>query len=139
MMEFYPMPMFLKLPARDIQTSMKWYKQVLDFSSIFELPGSDGNTVMAHLRGEKYQDIMLVAQANLEARAGDAVICFASNDVDKIFERATLARGKIVEGPVNRPWNARELVMLDPDGYVITVSTVIDRSMAFDEVIDNVP
>lgn len=94
---------------------------------------------MAHLRGEKYQDIMLVAQANLEARAGDAVICFASNDVDKIFERATLARGKIVEGPVNRPWNARELVMLDPDGYVITVSTVIDRSMAFDEVIDNVP
>lgn len=58
-MEAYPMPLFVKLSVNNMESSLNWYKEVLHFDSVFELPDGDGNTIMAHIRGNKYQDIML--------------------------------------------------------------------------------
>ncbi|MFS1516635.1 hypothetical protein V1503_09090 [Bacillus sp. SCS-151] len=59
-MEYYPMPLFVKLSVKNMDDSLKWYNEVINFNSIFELPDKDGNTIMAHIRGEKYQDILLL-------------------------------------------------------------------------------
>ncbi|MDX8367057.1 hypothetical protein [Cytobacillus sp. IB215665] len=53
-MDYYPMPLFVKLSVENMDYSLKWYNEVIDFKSIFELPDKEGNTIMAHIRGEKY-------------------------------------------------------------------------------------
>lgn len=135
-MKAYPMPMFAKLTVQDIKKSIQWYKNVLHFASVFELADDDGNVVMAHIRAKKYQDLMLVLGDTHGAFRGDRVILqFAADDVDVFVKKAG---ADIIEGPVNRPWNARELVLKDPDGYMITLSMRVDHEKTFHDVIDEV-
>ena len=134
-MGFYPMPFFLKLSVGDMERSINWYKSVLNFESVFELRGENGEIVMAHIRGKKYQDIMLVADRNDKQGNGKGVVLnFSVDDVDIFSEPGIRANAEIIEGPINRPWNARELVMRDCDGYLITLSMGIDKGKAFDDV-----
>ncbi|MED4454239.1 VOC family protein [Metabacillus fastidiosus] len=138
-MEFYSMPLFVKMFVSNMAISLSWYKDVLNFKSVFELPDKDGKTVMAHIRGKKYQDIMLVSkQSDREFNGEGVILNFAVDDIDKFAIRATKIGAEVKEGPVDRPWNARELVLKDPDGYVITLSMMIDKGKAFDDVIDGV-
>ena len=134
-MGFYPMPFFVKLSVGDMERSINWYKSVLNFESVFELRGENGEIVMAHIRGKKYQDIMLVADRNDKQGNGKGVVLnFSVDDVDIFSEPGIRANAEIIEGPINRPWNARELVMRDCDGYLITLSMGIDKEKAFDDV-----
>ncbi|KXZ13209.1 hypothetical protein AXI59_08855 [Bacillus nakamurai] len=63
------------------------------------------------------------------------VLQFAADDVDVYVKNAG---ADIIEGPVIRPWNARELVLKDPDGYVLTLSMRADHEKTFHDVIDEV-
>ncbi|MDQ0221110.1 VOC family protein [Peribacillus cavernae] len=137
-MEFYPMPLFVKLSVSDMERSISWYKRVLNFESVFELPGEKGNIVMAHIRGKKYQDIMLVNQNEKLSNGKGVVLNFSVDDVDSFSDRAIKAGAKILEGPIDRVWNARELVLCDHDGYVITLSKGIDTGKAFEDVLEQV-
>ncbi|MRX74409.1 glyoxalase/bleomycin resistance/extradiol dioxygenase family protein [Bacillus lacus] len=137
-MEAYPMPLFVKLEVQNMTYSLNWYKEVLQFTSVFELADQQGNSVMAHIRGEKYQDIMLLSSGGKsnEGKKGQGVtLNVAAKEIEPFYKRAAqFSPANVVEGPVNRPWNARELVLQDPDGYLITLSMVIDQSRAFDDV-----
>lgn len=138
-MEAYPMPLFVKLDVANMKKSLNWYKEVLHFHSIFELPDNDGNIVMAHIRGEKYQDIMLVSgQYNEEAIGKGVVLNFTVRDVNLFSENARKENAKIIEGPINRPWNASELVLKDPDGYQLTLSMNIDKDKDFDDIVEQI-
>lgn len=131
-MEFYPMPFFVKLSVSSIENSLRWYKYVLNFESVFELPGKNGETIMAHIRGKKYQDIMLVLDQNEIDSTGKGInLNFNVEDVDRFSDRACKANAVVVEGPIDRPWNTRELVLKDPDGYIITLSMGIDKKRLF--------
>ena len=46
--------------------------------------------------------------------------------------------GALVEGPVERPWNAREVVVADPDGYLLVFTEPLDVTKTLDEVLDNI-
>ncbi|AJY77204.1 VOC family protein [Paenibacillus beijingensis] len=131
MTEFYPMPMFVKLQVRDLDHAVKWYKEAWDFEAVFQMTG------MAHLRGAKYHDLMLVAANEInEAKGLGIVVNFAAEDVDAIAMKALSAGADIIEQPVIRPWNAKEFVVRDPDGYMLTFSQLVDRQKKFDEVIE---
>ncbi|MBY8912043.1 VOC family protein [Bacillus sp. YC2] len=135
-MEAYPMPMFAKLTVQDVKKSIQWYRKVLHFTAVFELTDDDGNVVMAHIRRKKYQDLMLVLGDTHGAFQEERVILqFAADDVDAIVKNGG---ADIIEGPVIRPWNARELVLKDPDGYVLTFSMRVDHEKTFHDVIDEV-
>ena len=54
--------------------------------------------------------------------------------VDTIAERAIAAGSPRVEGPVERPWNVREITVHDLDGYRIRFSEPIDTTKNFKEV-----
>ena len=41
-------------------------------------------------------------------------------------------------GPIDQPWNVREVTVLDPDGYVLIFSMPINMKLSFDEVIEHV-
>ena len=41
-------------------------------------------------------------------------------------------------GPIDQPWNVREVTVLDPDGYTLIFAMPINLNLAFDEVIERV-
>jgi catechol 2,3-dioxygenase-like lactoylglutathione lyase family enzyme len=130
-MEAYPMPMFVKMEVRDIERSVKWYKDVLEFNEVYCHRGAENQIVMVHIRGERYQDLMLIPAGSPVLPEG-FTINLQWKDVDLTAKRAP--ESNIMEGPADRPWNARELVLIDPDGYKLTLSELLHRGMSFDEV-----
>jgi catechol 2,3-dioxygenase-like lactoylglutathione lyase family enzyme len=135
--DIYVMPAFVTLTVRDLQESADWYGDVLGFFILFELPGR-----LVHLRREKYQDPLLTPAAGIDADfagpAGRGVsLCFsvgAPADVDRLAAQAASHRASILEGPINRPWNVRELVLSDPDGYRIILNGGPVEEKRFEEV-----
>jgi len=120
--EIYPMPIFCTLTVKNVNEAIDWYK-ALGFRSIFAL--SDPVTKelnFAHLRRHKYQDILLVkGQSNKENNSHGISITFqAWTDIDSLTDTARSNGARIIVEPHNTPWNTRDVVFEDKDGYNIT-------------------
>ncbi|WP_198665624.1 VOC family protein [Haloprofundus halophilus] len=136
--EIYPMPLFCQLAVTDLDASTRWY-EALGFDVVYSMP------VMAHVRYRKYADVMLVAdEAKLGdrppgvARRGTGVsihVGVETESVDDVANRATEYGADVVEGPYETPWNTRELVVSDLDGYELVFSEPVDTERSFEEVI----
>ncbi|MGE7910455.1 glyoxalase [Lysinibacillus xylanilyticus] len=92
---------------------------------------------MTHLRGTKYQDLMLI-QAKEVNTSDSVIINLFSNDIYSIYQAALDNKTNIIQQPTVQPWNAKELTLEDPDGYVFTITESVDTNKDFDTVIDNV-
>ncbi|MFJ8101067.1 VOC family protein [Lysinibacillus sp. NPDC096212] len=137
MNEFYQMPLFVKLKVRNIEKSKEWYANVLNFNSVFDFPDANGTTSMTHLRGAKYQDLMLLKDEEVST-SNSVIINVFSNNIHSIYLAALENKTKIIQQPTVQPWNAKELTIEDPDGYVFTITESVDSNKDFDTVIDNV-
>lgn len=105
---------FVKLLVRDREASAAFYVELG-----FERAGADGTFV--HLRFPEGGDLMVVATppgVQVDARRGYGVLlCFkTTRDLDALARAAT-AQGAKTQGPEEQPWNTRELIVVDPDGY----------------------
>jgi uncharacterized glyoxalase superfamily protein PhnB len=140
--EYYPMPSFPALATANLITTSRWYKEVLGFQIVFEMPGPDGKPVLIHLRWAKYADLLLVADRNQtsEPKGVGVSLNFAmtQDSVDDLAARIVNRGGTIASGPVDQPWNAREITVLDPDGYRLVFTQPIDIRKSMEEVVDNV-
>lgn len=120
--EIYPMPMFVTIAVDDVAAVADWYVTALGFSVVFSTPGPDGQPAMVHLRRRKYQDVLVVPGAGRPS--GDnppasLAVSFSADDLDELASRARSApsRGSAsIEGPVDTPWNSRDLRVVDPSG-----------------------
>lgn len=144
--EIYPMPLFLTLIVKDMGTSSDFYQNVLDFKNIFTMPGPDGKPSLVHLRWVKYADVLITRPRNGEQPAGPKGVGVSLNfnmlehfdgDMDA-FAKHVRENGANVTGPVNQPWNVREVTVIDPDGYTLIFAMPINLNLSFDEVIDRV-
>ncbi len=138
----YPMPMFPTLSVQDVRASVDWYSEILEFGTVFVLPGADGEPVLAHLRWRTYADVLLVPEgAESTGRKGVGVsLSFLVGDVavDAMAERLMGLGVELDEGPVTRPWNTREIVVVDPDGYRLVFFEPVDVERSFEEVMGDV-
>jgi len=140
--EIYPMASFPTLMVSDVQASARWYCEALGFTHVFTMPGPDGIPTLVHLRWVKYADLLLFPdrdQALASQPKGIGVaLNYSTADVQQLARRARQHGARIIEGPVNRPWNTCELVLLDPDGYrlVFTGVRVDGELRSFDEIVD---
>ena len=142
--EIYPMPMFPTLSVADVASSVEWYTNRLGFASVFTLPSPDGGIAMAHMRWRKYADLLLVP----DFRPPDApypkgvgvVFSFlvGMTPVDEMAANLAKSGVEVAEGPVTRPWNTREIVVHDPDGYTLVFFEPVDISKSFEDVMGNV-
>lgn len=117
--DIYPMPAFPTLMVTDVGRSSRWYQDVLGFADVFTARASDGTEVLAHLRWCRFGDLLLAPQRTpLEGSPGQGIVLnFAAEEVDALAERVRVVGAAIAEGPVDRPWNTRDLAVHDPDGY----------------------
>jgi uncharacterized glyoxalase superfamily protein PhnB len=142
--EIYPMPLFPMLIAGDVQSSATWYQDVLGFKHIFTMLGPGGQPALVHVRWVKYADVLIAGPRDgkevpkprgmglsLHFNMFD---CF-EGDIDA-FAKQAREKGAIVSGPIDQPWNVREVTVLDPDGYQLVFSMPIHANLTFDSVMD---
>ena len=139
--EIYPMVMFPTLAVGDVGASVGWYSEVLGFGTVFVLPGADGEPVLGHLRWRKYADVLLVPDEggadSKRVKGAGVSLSFLVGDlsVDALAERLMGLGVELEEGPVTRPWNTREIVVADPDGFRLVFFEPVDVGRSFEEVV----
>lgn len=140
--EFYPMPSFASLAVRDVEASSRWYQEALGFALVFTMPGPGGAAGLAHLRWAKYADILLRASPPLEGRKGVGIaLNYAVTDgaIDALAERARKAGAAFIQEPGDRPWNARDFTVADPDGFALTFTFgPLKRDMTMGALVDRI-
>ena len=143
--EIYPMPSFPMLVVRDLEASSKFYQEALGFKHIFTMPGPGGKPALVHLRWLKYADLLLSLPRDdmeiPEPRGAGVSLSFQmlerfDGSVDALFEQAKAGGANIVSGPLDQPWNVREVTILDLDGYRLVFTTPININLSFDEMLE---
>ncbi|HEX8699176.1 MAG TPA: VOC family protein [Myxococcaceae bacterium] len=110
-----PLLPFVKLLVSNSEHSAQVY-EALGFERVQVEPP------FIHLRWRESADVYLVSLppgAKLEGRRGLGVLVgfrAEPGGIDAVSTQA-LGQGLSVEGPTRQPWNTRELVVTDPDGY----------------------
>jgi len=121
--EIYPMPSFATLVVRDLEESSKFYQEALGFKHIFTMPGSGGKPALVHLRWLKYADLLIALSRDSKEQSEPRGVGVSLNfnlldrfdgNIDALAEHAR-DKGANVNGPVDQPWNVREVTILDPD------------------------
>lgn len=130
-MEYYQMPFFPKLMVKDINKSTKWYEMALGFESMFKYRNRKNEIIMNHLRLNKYQDIMLIQKTDFVVGTG----IYLNLLVNDISEKIKQVSPKVIQEPLTeRPWNATEVTIKDPDGYLITLTQPHIEQKDFDKL-----
>jgi len=144
MEEIYPMPFFVNLIVSDLEASSRSYQETLGFKHIFTMPGPGGKPALVHLRWSKYADLLLSLPRDgkpvPEPRGAGVSLSFQmlerfDGSVDALAEQSKAAGANIMSGPLDQPWNVRELTILDPDGYRLVFTAPLNTSLGFDEVV----
>ncbi|MFC6293410.1 glyoxalase [Macrococcus epidermidis] len=133
-MEFYQMPLFNKILVRDIEKAEKWYLHTLGFQSVFKFRNEENEVIMNHLRLMKYQDIMLIQSDDFTSGNG----CFINtlvNDIETISK--SISDMYVLQPLEQMPWNAKEMTIIDPDGYQITLTESNIKDEDFDKLMNS--
>jgi catechol 2,3-dioxygenase-like lactoylglutathione lyase family enzyme len=142
--EIYPMPFFVNLIVNNLEASSKFYQETLGFKRIFTMPGPGGQPALVHLRWSKYADLLISLPRDgkpvPEPRGMGVSLSFQilerfDGSVDALAEQAKVQGANIVSGPLDQPWNVRELTILDPDGYKLVFTAPLNINLGFDEVV----
>jgi catechol 2,3-dioxygenase-like lactoylglutathione lyase family enzyme len=129
--EIYPMPAFPTLIVTDVERSSRWYQDTLGFVDVFTMRRQDGTPLLAHLRWCRFGDVLLTTgQTPVEEPRGQGItLNFSAEEVDTLGERVRAAGATIAEGPIDRPWNTRDLTLRDPDGYTLNFTAPQDAML----------
>ena len=136
--DFYPMPSFPMLTVKDVAASSRWYQETLGFALVFTMPGPGGAPGLAHLRWTRYADLLM--RAGLPAAGPNGLgialnFAVADGQIDALAERARKHGARFVQEPGDRPWNARDFTVSDPDGFALTFTFgPLKRDMTMDEL-----
>lgn len=137
--EFYPMPSFPMLMVRNLEASSRWYQEALGFAHVFTMPGPGGAPGLVHLRWAKYADLLLRASPPVAERKGVGIALNYSLSLpalDALAERARKAGASFIQEPGDRPWNARDFTLADPDGFALTFTVgPLKQNMTMDELL----
>jgi catechol 2,3-dioxygenase-like lactoylglutathione lyase family enzyme len=117
----YGMPMFATIAASDIERTVSWYVDGLGFIVLFSMPGPSGPPSLVHLRRWQFQDILVRPASGPVTPARGLSLSFAAvyDEVGALADRARGHGGGSVDGPIDTPWNTRDVTTTDPDGHLV--------------------
>jgi hypothetical protein len=120
----YAMPMFVKIPTRDLRASTDFWVHGLGFVDLFSVPGQ-----IVHLRRWAFQDVLLVpADDDATPSAPSTVQVFVScvlNQLDAVADACRALAPDSVTGPYDTAWRTRDIAVVTPEGahVVFTAAT----------------
>ena len=135
---------FPTLVVNDLDVSSDFYQRALGFRHIFTMPGPDGQPALVHLRWVKYADLLItkprVGQELPEPRGAGVALNFGmfdrfDGDIDA-FVKYARGNGANIIGPINQPWNVREVTVIDPDGYKLIFTVPLNSNLGFDQMLE---
>ena len=138
--EFYPMPLFVRMFVRDVAATAKWYADALGFRSVYVQQDPNSSQLMNHIRLAKYQDLLLLPQPQdtVDTPSNGLIISFSyDGDLAALAQRA-ISTGATVGGPTAMPYNAYELTVIDPNGFILIFSQIIDTNRTFENVMSSI-
>jgi hypothetical protein len=115
----YAMPMFVKIPTRDLRASADFWVRGLGFVDFFSIPEQ-----IVHLRRWAFQDVLLVpADDETVPSAAPVVHVFVSCVLGQLESIAAacreLAPGSVT-GPYDTAWRTRDIDVVTPEGAHVT-------------------
>ncbi|HEX8033333.1 MAG TPA: VOC family protein [Ktedonobacterales bacterium] len=131
-LSIYVMPAFATLTVSDLAASRRWYVEGLGLAVLAELPGPSGNVALIHLRRWRYQDMLLVPGRSLDAPSARGIrLTFSAHgaDLDTLIAQARAVEDGVVEGPYTTPWNTRDVLARDPDGYEVVFTSTLPAEL----------
>ena len=115
--DVYPMPAFLTLTVSDLERSVAWYTEGLDFVELARMPQ------LVHLRRFRNQDILLFPprpdRPAADSGAGWSFSLRGGPGLPALARRLAARAPDASAGLQRMPWNVDELRCTDPDGYTI--------------------
>ncbi len=126
-----PLRSFPTLAVADLAASTAWYREALGF----ELVGQVADAAASHLRWTRGADLFLIgddpgspAAQPGERRGLGVTLTFTllTGGVDELAARAQAHGAVVLLPPTDRPWNAREVLILDPDRYRLLFTQRLD-------------
>lgn len=115
--DIYPMPTFLRIEATDVAATTRFYVDGLGMAVMYTGPDIDGVPMITHLRGARYQDVLVVPVDPRHASGSTLTPAFAAPHLDMIADRL-----KGAHRPERMPWGTRELRVTDPDGNILVLT-----------------
>ncbi|MGB3541791.1 VOC family protein [Rubrivirga sp.] len=142
--DIYPMPSFPVLEVADPAHSASWYQDALGFQDVFTMANPDGLVSLSHLRWTRYADLLLRSDSDSPGpgeKGRGVTLTFAVTDgtVDAVAERARQHGAQILSEPEDKPWNARECTVADPDGFQLTFTQGPLKPLDFNRVMAGAP
>jgi predicted enzyme related to lactoylglutathione lyase len=61
---------------------------------------------------------------------GFRIYCDTSQDIDALARQVQERGGTLAEEPKDQPWGGRDVAVVDPDGFKITISSVACQTPA---------
>jgi uncharacterized glyoxalase superfamily protein PhnB len=142
--EIYPMPSFPMLIVKDLGASSSFYQNALGFKHIFTMPGPGGGPSLVHVRWAKYADLLIARPRDGNELSEPKGVGVSLNfnifdrfggDIDAFANHAR-EHGANVIGPINQPWNVREVTVSDPDGYKLVFTVPLNINLGFDQMLE---
>jgi lactoylglutathione lyase len=116
----------VSLTVKDLARSTAWYRDVLGFA-VDERHERDGKLRAVSLRAG---DVRIVIGQDDGAKGWDRVkgegfsVQFTTEqNIDAIAARIVDRGGSLADGPLDTPWGARVVRLIDPDGFKLTVAS----------------
>ncbi|MFY9822830.1 MAG: VOC family protein [Thermoanaerobaculia bacterium] len=114
------------LTVNDLATSLAWYRDVLGFIVAEEIRHED-RLVAVRLKAGSVE--FLLGQddfAKGRDRAKGVALrlyCITGQDVDQLAAAIQSRGGKLAQEPKDQPWGTRDFAVVDPDGFLISITT----------------
>jgi uncharacterized glyoxalase superfamily protein PhnB len=114
------------IAAVDVRSTMSWYIDVLGFAEHFvfgEPPvyaGIQRESALIYISRDEE-----LATTIRDSRRHPEVFLWVQ-EIDKVFAEHKRRGAKILEEIADRPWDARQYVIEDPNGYHIKVAEPVD-------------
>lgn len=113
------------LTVADIQKSLAFYRDVLGFveKERWEHAGVLGGVELAagSVRFWIGQDDWKKGRDRVKG-VGFRMYCTTSQDIDVLATQIKARGGELVQEPRDLPWGGREIGLVDPDGFAITIA-----------------
>jgi uncharacterized glyoxalase superfamily protein PhnB len=118
------------LTVNDLQASVAWYRDVLGFVLAEEYKW-DGKVMGARMVADSVE--ILLGQDDFGKGkdrvkgAGLRLYCVTAQDIDALAAGIRERGGKLSQEPTDQPWGTRDLAIVDPDGFILSITTDIKR------------